>query len=381
MHTHPRRSFLARTLGASFVGSSLLEQASLRAAQARAQADPSMPALFDLEKVADGVYAALAKPTAIGNCNAAIFENANDLLIVDSHSKGSAVTALVSQIRRDITPKPIRYIVNTHMHWDHVQGNSAYKRIAPGADIVSCETTRKLMAELSGPRFKQQLESVAKAVEDSRAKASSAKTPEEKAYYEKMAAETQSFLIEMQGYTQELPNVTFAENLILHDKAHDLHLAFRGRGHTAGDIVVYCPQKKALAGGDLLHGSFPYIDDGYPRDWAPTLRTVGTFDYTRVVGGHGGVLGRERTGQMAAYVEELVEIASKAKREGRTVQEMQRSVIPAALKSIQSGGYGEAVVARIVASATGPNRPTAAQILENAVRRNLTSVYNTLDKT
>ncbi len=381
MHTHSRRGFLARTLGASFAGASLLEQASLRAAQARAQANPSMPALFDLEKVADGVYAAIAKPSAIGNCNAAIFENANDLLIVDAHSKGSAVTALVAQLRRDFTQKPIRYIVNTHMHWDHVQGDSAYKRIAPTADIVSSETTRKLMAELSAPRFKEQIESAGKAVETNRAKASSAKTAEEKAYYEKLAGETQSFLTEMQGYTQELPNVTFNENLILHDKAHDLHLAFRGRGHTAGDIVVFCPQKKALAGGDLLHGSFPYVDDGYPREWGPTLRSVDGFAYTRAIGGHGGVVGKERAGQMAAYMDELVEIAAKAKREGRSVEEMQRSVNPASLKSIQNGGYGDAVVAGILANASGPSRPAPAQILENAVRRNLAGVYNTLDKT
>lgn len=75
MHVHSRRGFLARTLGASWAAASLIEQSVLRAAQARAQARASsQPILFDLEKMAEGVYAALAKPQALLNCNAVIFE-------------------------------------------------------------------------------------------------------------------------------------------------------------------------------------------------------------------------------------------------------------------------------------------------------------------
>ena len=84
LHSHSRRGFLARTLGAAWSGASLLERAALTAAQARAQSKASLPTLFALEKVADGIYAAVANGRALINCNAAIFENANDLLIVDA---------------------------------------------------------------------------------------------------------------------------------------------------------------------------------------------------------------------------------------------------------------------------------------------------------
>lgn len=381
MHTHSRRSFLARTLGASFAGASFLEQAKLQAAQARAQGAPSLPPLFDIQKVADGVYATIAKSTAVTNCNGAIFEMSDGLLVVDSHSKGSAVASLVSQIRRELTMKPVRFVVNTHMHWDHIQGNQAYQRIAPRANFISSEATRKLIAELGAARLKQQLDSAARSLEDRRERASAAKTPEEKAYYENLAAETRAFLDEMRDYTQVIPDITFDEDLILHDKLHDIHLAFRGRGHTAGDIVVYCPQKKALAGGDLLHGSFPYVDDGYAREWPATLRKIGAFEYTKLIGGHGKVEGPERAVQLAGYLEELVEVVGKGKAAGRTAEEMAKAVTPASLKSLASGGFGEKTAADAVADSPAWARRTVAEVLAGTVRRNVIGVYNTLDRT
>jgi len=49
---------------------------------------------------------------------------------------------------------------------------------------------------------------------------------------------------------------------VLHDPAHELHLLRRGRGHTAGDVIVFCPQKKVVATGDLLHCFLPFLNDG-----------------------------------------------------------------------------------------------------------------------
>jgi alkyl sulfatase BDS1-like metallo-beta-lactamase superfamily hydrolase len=128
MHPHSRRGFLRQTLGACWTGAALLDQAVFRAARARAQSAAALPELFDVEKVADGVWAAIARPTALINCNAAIFETGAGLMIVDTHSKPSAVASLVSRIRRGISDKPVRWIVNTHFHWDHTQGTPTYKR-------------------------------------------------------------------------------------------------------------------------------------------------------------------------------------------------------------------------------------------------------------
>ncbi len=78
-------------------------------------------ARFDIKKVADGVWAAVAAPAYKVNCNTAIIENADGVMVVDTHSKPSAARVIVERLR-DLTPKPVRYVVNTHFHWDHWHG-------------------------------------------------------------------------------------------------------------------------------------------------------------------------------------------------------------------------------------------------------------------
>ena len=112
--------------------------------------------------MADGVYFAFARPQAVGNCNAAIFVNSADVLVVDSHSKPSAASGLIAQIKKQITPKPVRYLVDTHFHWDHAQGNAGY-RDAFGRDlqIISSAKTKQLEAEFLQARLRASLDPTA----------------------------------------------------------------------------------------------------------------------------------------------------------------------------------------------------------------------------
>jgi len=379
MHVHSRRGFLAQALGAGWLGASLMEQAFFRATLARAQAPTSPANLFDIEKVAEGVYAAIARPAGVINCNAAIFENAHDLLIVDTHSKLSAAAALAAQVRKEVSPKPIRFIVATHFHWDHTQGLPEYKRLAPSAAVVSSTATRDLMAEFGAARLKASLDGMPRAIENWQKKLASARTAEEKAWCQKMIADMRAYMSEMRGVTFELPDITFSDNLVLHDPAHELHLAFRGRGHTAGDVVVFCPQAKVVAAGDLIHGWLPFLGDGYPKEWPATIESVGKFDFNHVIGGHGGVQhSRERMGQFAGYIRELTEAVDAGKRQGRTIEQLQASITPATLKSL-NGGYGEFVGGQITKSG-GPMSGTPAEALAGGLKSNIADTYKALDR-
>src|SRR5437016_12412488 len=81
--------------------------------------------LFEIKPVAEGVYAAIAKPAYRVNCNAAIILLADGVLVVDTHPKPSPSRALIAQIKKR-TDKPVKYVVNTHPHYDHYQGQEAY---------------------------------------------------------------------------------------------------------------------------------------------------------------------------------------------------------------------------------------------------------------
>ena len=277
LHHHPglpRRGFLRRTLGTFWTGAALLEQSVFRAAQARAQANPGLPALFDIKKVAQGIYAALGRPTSQINCNAAVFEMSDGLLVVDSHSKPSAVFSLLAQIKREVSPKPVKYLVNSHFHWDHSQGNAAFKKAHPQVTIMSSTGTRALLSEQAVLRLKGSLDETSAGIEQMRDKLGKAKTAEDRQFYQTQIAESQAYLTEMKNYAPEIPSVTIGRDLVLHDKMHDLHLAFRGRAHTAGDISVYCPQKKVIATGDMLHG-FQAWFTAFRRGSATAIRMNG----------------------------------------------------------------------------------------------------------
>ena len=111
-------------------------------------APPAGEGAFDIVKVAEGVYAAIGRPNApmaIG-CNAAIIINQDDVLVVDTHLTPSAARALLAEIRK-LTDKPVRYVVNTHWHNDHTQGNQAYFSVfLDGVEFISSHATREDIA-------------------------------------------------------------------------------------------------------------------------------------------------------------------------------------------------------------------------------------------
>src|SRR3989454_4662932 len=101
-------------------------------------------ARFEIKKVADGVHVAVAAPAYKVNSNTAIIESDDGVTIVDTHSKPSAARVIVERLR-EITTKPVRYVVNTHFHWDHWHGNEVYPAAYPHAEIVTNQLTREAM--------------------------------------------------------------------------------------------------------------------------------------------------------------------------------------------------------------------------------------------
>ncbi|HKI20550.1 MAG TPA: MBL fold metallo-hydrolase [Isosphaeraceae bacterium] len=138
--------------------------------------------LFDLKKVADGIYGAIAKPTAMLNCNAAVIVNRDHVLVVDTHSKPSAAKALIRQIRDEITKLPVRYVVDSHLHGDHAMGNEAYPEVfGAGVEVISSVKTREWLEKLGVPRLKESLDSLPRQIADLRARMEAIKDESDRA--------------------------------------------------------------------------------------------------------------------------------------------------------------------------------------------------------
>ena len=373
-----RRGFLRKTLGTAWTAGALLDQSVFRAAAARGQSQTAASNLFDIQKAAGGVFVALARPATFTNCNAVIFENSNDLLVVDTHSKPSAAAALVAQLRREVTRKPVAYLVNSHFHWDHSQGNPAYRKEYPSADIIAHAATRRILAEEGEKRMRDSLESARAALETRRKALSEAKTPAENSRLAGEVRDTESFLREMESYKPELPNLTVSGDLAIHDRNHDLHIVFRGRGHTEGDVCVFCPQKRFLATGDLAQGGLPFMGDGYPVEWPQTLTAIGRLEWDLFAGGHAGVMkGRERLEHLRGYIAELAERVGAARRSGRSLDAVQKELRPDALASL-TPAYRSALVDLFRRDGDAKQGELA---LASAIAANVSQVWGRFERT
>jgi hypothetical protein len=125
-------------------------------------------ALFEVQKVADGVHVAVAARAYKVNCNTALIETDDGVLVVDSHSKPSAARVVVEQIRA-ITSKPVRYVVNTHFHWDHWQGNEAYPAAYGHVEVITNDITREAIVRKSLKRIQDHVRQMPAEIEGLRA--------------------------------------------------------------------------------------------------------------------------------------------------------------------------------------------------------------------
>jgi cyclase len=377
-HHHTRRDFFTRSFGGILAGATVFEEAFLRASWARAQSQTANADLFTIEKVADGVYAALAKPQIMTNSNAAIFVLSRDVLVVDAHSKPSAAAALLAQIRREVTPKPVRYLVNSHFHWDHTQGDAAYKSTNAKVEIIASDTTKRLMTELQRDRLKESLDSVPALADQLKSRLARAKNAQERDWCNEQLRQLQTYQNEMKSFPLELPTVTFAKTHVISDGSGDLHVDFNGKAHTAGDVQVFSPSRKVVAAGDTIIGFLPNLNDGYPRPWPKTIDSVGQLQFEHIICGHGAVQhGRDRMGQFRNYIEDLTARVEQGKKAGKPLAELQKTLTPAALPTLKDHGFAGFVADNLDKYAIYVGQRTP---LEDRLTANITAIYNNLDK-
>ena len=281
-------------------------------------------ARFDIKKVADGVYAAVAAPAYKVNCNTAIIENDDGVMIVDTHSKPSAARVIVEKMR-DITRKPVRYVVNTHFHWDHWHGNEVYPATYPDAEIVTNQITREAMVMKGLKRIQDHVRQVPGEIAKLKADLQVA-SPSQRTKLEADLRLAEAYLAEVKALRPALPTIAFEQAMKLYRRDREIHLLHLGRAHTAGDVFVYLPREKVVITGDAMIGWTPFMGDGYPEEWAATLDRLAELDFTHIIMGHGNVTGREWLGTFRSYVHDMVEAVRQEAASGATLDEVKQRV-------------------------------------------------------
>ena len=286
--------------------------------------------LFELKPVADGVYAAIAKPATKVNCNGAVILLDDGVMVVDTFSKPSAARALMEQIK-SVTPKPVKYVVDTHFHWDHYYGNEVYLGAWPaGVEIISSEATRQNIEQRGIPRVKREILEVPKEIETLKADLAKATDATKKAEIQENLRQTEAYLAELKAMRVTLPTLTFDRSLILYRQSRTVEILYLGKGHTDGDAVVYLPKEKVIITGDALHGWTPYMGDSYPYDWIRMLEATEKLDFDYIIGGHGDVMrGKGQFQMWEQYFRDLLAETAAAYAQGATLEETRQRVAAA----------------------------------------------------
>ncbi len=286
--------------------------------------------LFELKKVGDGVYAAIAAPRYKVNCNAAVIMTNDGVVVVDSHSKPSAARALYNEIQ-SITKQPIRKIINTHFHWDHWQGNEVYANANPGVEVVASERTKENLtrpdAGVGGvPYIEKQLAALPGEMAKLKADIQKETDPAKKANLESNLQQAEEFQKELQNMKPALPTRTVATTTTLREGGREIQLHVLGRAHTNGDLFIYLPKEKVVATGDALIDWMPFMNDGYPAEWPETLTELEKLGFDHIIPGHGEVAPKRQLAFFRGYFVDLIAAVQKASADGATLDEMKTKV-------------------------------------------------------
>lgn len=212
-----------------------------------------------------------------GQTNAGFIVGKDGVLVIDSLMTLTLAMRLLEAIGT-VTSAPIRYLVDTHYHGDHVFG-SQYFLPVPIVGHVNCRLELLEKFESNMQRYRN----------------------------------TRPDLIpELEQIKITLPDVTFDQCMTIWLGDIEVQLIYLGRAHTSGDILVYIPQEKLLYTGDIgFHKVIPAFPDGHIVKWMNVMEKTHKIDFDIIVPGHGPV-GRKKD------FEEAMELMGHLHREIRT---------------------------------------------------------------
>jgi glyoxylase-like metal-dependent hydrolase (beta-lactamase superfamily II) len=261
-------------------------------------------AAYKFTEIVPGVYSAIGTGTMNVGSNSAVFVNKDDVMIVDSHISPESGRAMLQELKT-ITDKPVRFLINTHFHYDHTNGNQTFP---PGVDIIGHEfTRRKLTGDvLERGMFADLVKGLPRQIDDLKARAASEADPAVKARLAQQVPVQTAFANSLKELKLTPPNVTLVDRMTFFRGDREIRLLYLGRGHTGGDIVVYLPKEKVLCTGDLLVNGVANLIDGYVNEWPDALEKLKPIDFVDVIPGHGEAFkGKERIDWFQGYLRDL----------------------------------------------------------------------------
>ncbi|MDQ3798430.1 MAG: MBL fold metallo-hydrolase [Acidobacteriota bacterium] len=292
---------------------------------------------FEITKLAAGVYAVIRKdsPGLGSNANNVFIINDKDVVVIDTNISPSYTREVLVELRK-LTKKPVRYVINTHWHDDHINGNQVYRQAFPDVEFIGHADIQDYMTEKGLENRRQTLNGLPGFITYLRGLLQKGKSSggrvlssEEMQGLANDVGLAERFLKESPALQTILPSITVTQGLTLKRGNRVLEILHLGRGHTSGDLIVHLPQEKIVVTGDLVVYPVPYVgsDQSYIGDWSATLDKIIALKPAAIVPGHGPVLRDDSylklISRMFASVEQQTEAAIAR---GENLEQAQKSV-------------------------------------------------------
>jgi len=290
---------------------------------------------FEVSKIADGVYGVIFSEPRMDpvESNSLVVVGDDGVLVLDANRTPAGARSVIAEIRK-LTDKPVRYVVNSHWHDDHVFGNQSYKEAFPGVEFVAHRNTREDMEKLAFPHIQGGVNRFTKAAADAESQLGTGLKPDGSKLSDKereqLGVELKVYkdvLPELKTIRLVLPTVTFDQTLTLYVGGREIQVLYFGRGNTRGDVAVYLPRERVLATGDLLVHPVPFAYGSFLGEWIQTLKRLRELDAAVIVPGHGPLMrDREYLDTVVALLESVTSQVRDAVGRGLTLEETRKAV-------------------------------------------------------
>jgi glyoxylase-like metal-dependent hydrolase (beta-lactamase superfamily II) len=202
---------------------------------------------------------------------------------------------------KSITPKPVRFLLNTHWHGDHTGGNAAFSKTTT---IIAHDNVRKRLAEGMPDLGGRKVDPAA---------------------------------------PEALPVITFDSSLTVHLNGEDVRALHYARGHTDGDVIVFFPKSNVVhMGDDFVTYGFPFVDvasGGSVVGMADNVeKAIAQLpEDVKVIPGHGALSTKADVRKFTEMLRDCIKLVSDGKKAGKSIEQMQKENVLAKYDSLGQG--------------------------------------------
>ncbi len=238
-----------------------------------------------MQKITDNVYA----ETGFRGCNPGFVVTREGVVMIDTPQIPTDAVKWRDEIAKH---GPVRYLINTEPHGDHISGNYFFE-----GTVVAHEGTREAILAASVEQLKERLKQTA---------------PDS--------------LSLMEGFSYRPPTITLSQRLTLYLGDHTFQL-IHVPGHTPYQVAVCIPEERVVFTSDNVFGKVQaWLHQALPYEWLDSLQRIQELEADVLVPGHGSICDRSYIPEMRAFIQAWIDAVTAAIDQGMSLEEAQDKV-------------------------------------------------------